>query len=468
MAVAFTAVDAGRCAAICASACIAAFTAGRAGGCTAGRAGRTTASTSARILRHPVASAIELNRRLLDLRAEIRIEYIQIAAIPGDRVIIDGTAVVLVFLDTGLYRSEIALGDRLIVAAYISRFRAIVIYVLRKSKFRRLLLIPVVIRLFALHIVSTLRILISVTDLCGMEQRLDQSADVEELEQLAVLGPAQHEMSIHLRELRHRLSLIIAADPDRIVIPGIRHVAESEVQLPITGREVRILIERVRRHEVIGTLDPDALGLVIRHERIDLLAVPNHYIFVLHLDRVNAYIQRRTYSRGIPLFEIRHILQRRHILNIPCDIGAIHLTACGTERRGLKIELIKIRSRNLEFLAQTATLRIIYPAADSECVKLLSVRIHRLRIIRALDRLRRIHPGDDDLVSHDGQRRHGVIASILVQGHRCAPVACLITDSVVETGAIAVIRSGDEDCKRTSIRKLDHFRTRPFRRMFQE
>ena len=47
-------------------------------------------------------------------------------------------------------------------------------------------------------------------------------------------------------------------------------------------------------------------------------------------------------------------------------------------------------------------------------------------------------------------------------------VTSLIADGVVEAGAIAVIRSGDEDCKRTSIRKLDHFRTRPFRRMFQE
>ena len=377
---------------------------------------------------------------------------------------------VLVFLDTGLYRSEITLGDRLIVAANISRFRAIVIYVLRKSKFRRRLLIPVVIRLFVLHIVGTRRILISATDLCGMEQRLDQSADVEELEQLAVLGPAQHEMSIHLRELRHRLGLIIAADPDRIVIPGMRHIAESEVQLPVTGREVPILIERVRRHEVVSTLDLDALGLVIRHERIDLLSVPNHYIFVLlHLDRVNAYIQRRPYSRGIPLIEVRQLVQLRELRDIPCDIGAVHLIACGAERRCLKIELVKIRSGNSEFLAQTATLRIIYPAADPECVKLLSVRIHRLRIIRALDRLRRIHPGDDDLVPHDGQRRHGIIASILVQRHRHAPaVARLSADGVVEAGAIAVIRSGDKNCKRASIRELDHFRTRPFRRMLQE
>ena len=124
-----------------------------------------------------------------------------------------------------------------------------------------------------------------------MEQCLDQSADVEELEQLAILGPAQHEMSIHLRELRHGLTLIIAADPDRIVIPGIgiRHIAESEIQLPVTGREAPIiLIERVRRHEVVGPLDPDALGLVIRHERIDLLCVSNHYIFVLLHDRIRS------------------------------------------------------------------------------------------------------------------------------------------------------------------------------------
>ena len=143
MAVAFTAVGAGRCVAIRTGGCIAAFTAGRAGGCTARRTGRSTAGASVRILRHPVASTIELNRRLLDLRSEIRIEYIQIAAIPGDRVIIDGAAVVLVFLDTGLYRSEITLGDRLIVAAIISRCGTFVRYFLRKSKFRRRLLIPV-------------------------------------------------------------------------------------------------------------------------------------------------------------------------------------------------------------------------------------------------------------------------------------------------------------------------------------
>ena len=368
---------------------------------------------------------------------------------------------VLVFLDAGLYRSEIALGDRLIVA--------VIIYFLRKSKPRCRFLIPVVIRRSALHIVSTRRI-ISVTDLWGiMEQCLDQSADVEELEQLAILGPAQHEMSIHLRELRHGLTLIIATDPDRIVIPGIRHIAESEIQLPVTGREAPIiLIERVRRHEVVGPLDPDALGLVIRHERIDLLAVPNHYIFVLHLDRVSAYIQCRPYSRGITLFEICHILQLRHILDIPCNIGAVHLIACGAERRGLKIELIKIRSGNPEFVSQLTIPSIVHSAVDPECVKLLSVRIHRLFVICALNLVRRIHPCDDDLVSHDGQRRHGIIAFILVQGFRYAPVACLITDSVVEAGAIAVIRSGDEDCKRTSIRKLDHFRTRPFRRLLLE
>ena len=287
----FTAGRAGACIAAFTAdrvgACIAAFTAGRAGGCTAGRTGRSTAGASARILRHPVASTIELNRCLLDLRSEIRIEYIQIAAIPGDRVIIDGAAVVLVFLDTGLYRSEIAFGDRLVVAAYISRFRAFVIYVLRKSKIRRRLLIPVVIRRSVLHIVSTRRI-ISVTDLCViMEQCLDQSANVEELEQLAILGPAQHEMSIHLREFRHGLTLIIAADPDRVVIPGIRHIAESEIQLPVTGREAPIiLIDRVRRHEVIGILDPDALGLVIRHERIDLLVIFDYYKLVLLHDRI--------------------------------------------------------------------------------------------------------------------------------------------------------------------------------------
>ena len=121
-----------------------------------------------------------------------------------------------------------------------------------------------------------------------MEQRLDQSADVEELEQLAILGPAQHEMSVHLRELRHGLTLIIAADPDRIVIPGMRHIAESEVQLPVTGREVPIPIKRVRRHEVIGTPDPDALGLVIRHERIDLLVIFDYYILVLLHDRIRS------------------------------------------------------------------------------------------------------------------------------------------------------------------------------------
>ena len=347
---------------------------------------------------------------------------------------------VLVFLDTGLYRSEITLGDRLIVAAIISRCGTFVRYFLRKSKLRRRLLIPVVIRRSVLHIVSTRRILISVTDLRAMEQRLDQFTDVEELEQLAVLGPAQHEMSIYLRELRHGLTLIIAADPDRIVIPGIRHVAESEVQLPITGREVRILIECVRRHEVVGTLDPDALGLVIRHERIDLLAVPNHYIFVLHLDRVNAYIQRRPYSRGIALGEVRQLVQLRHLRDIPCDIGAVHLIACGTERRGLKIELIKLRWGNLEFTAQLTTPSIVHSAVDPECVKLLSVRIHRLFVIHALNLVRRIHPGNDDLVPHDGQRRHGVIASILVQGHRHAPaVARLIADGVVEAGGIAVI-----------------------------
>ena len=148
-------------------------------------------------------------------------------------------------------------------------------------------------------------------------------------------------MSIHLRELRHRLGLIIAADPDRIVIPGMRHITESEVQLPVTGRKVPILIERVRRHEVVGTLDLDALGLVIRHERIDLLSVPNHYIFVLlQLDRVNAYIQRRPYSRGIPLTEVRQLVQFRERRDITCDVGAVYLTACGAERRGLKIELI--------------------------------------------------------------------------------------------------------------------------------
>ena len=86
---------------------------------------------------------------------------------------------VLVFLDTGLYRSEIALGDRLIVAAYISRCGTFVRYFLRKSKLRRFLLIPVVIRRSALHIVSTHSLAVFISDLCGMEQRLDQSADVE-------------------------------------------------------------------------------------------------------------------------------------------------------------------------------------------------------------------------------------------------------------------------------------------------
>ena len=239
---------------------------------------------------------------------------------------------VLVFLDAGLYRSEITLGDRLIVAALISRCGTFVRYCLRKSKFRRRLLIPAVVRRSALHIVGTRRILISVTDLCGMEQCLDQSADIEELEQLAVLGPAQHEMSVHLRELRHGLTLIITADPDRIVIPGIRHITESEVQLPVTGREVSIMIERVRRREVIGTLDPDALGLVIRHERVDLFHIPNHDIFVLlHLDWVNAYIQRRPYGRRIALTEVRQLVQLRQLREIPCDVGAVYLTACGAE-----------------------------------------------------------------------------------------------------------------------------------------
>ena len=332
MAVTLTSICAGRCATIRTGACIATFTARRAAGCTARRTGRSTAGASARILRHPVASAIELDRRLLDLRSEIRIEYIQIAAIPGDRIIIDGTAVILVFLDAGFYRSEIALGDRLIVAAFISRFRAIVIYFLRKSKLRRRLLIPVIIRRFVLHIVGTRRILISATDLCGVEQRLKQSADVEELEQLAILGPAQHEMSVHLRELRYGLGLIIAADPDRIVIPGMRHIAESEVQLTIAGRKISIMIERVRRYEVIGSLDPDALGLVIRHERVDLLLVPNNDIFVLlHLNRVNAYIERRPYSRRIALTEVRQLVQLRQLRDIPCDVGAVHLITCSAE-----------------------------------------------------------------------------------------------------------------------------------------
>ena len=47
-------------------------------------------------------------------------------------------------------------------------------------------------------------------------------------------------------------------------------------------------------------------------------------------------------------------------------------------------------------------------------------------------------------------------------------VAGLIADGVVETGGIALTRSCDEDGKRASIRELDHFRTRPFRRMLQE
>ena len=136
---------------------------------------------------------------------------------------------VLVFLNAGLYRSEIALGDRLIVAAYISRCGTFVRYVLRKSKFRRRLLIPVVIRVSALHIICARILAVFRSDFTSMEQRLNQSADVEELEQLAVLGPAQHEMSVHLRELRHGLTLIITADPDRIVISGMRHIAESEV-----------------------------------------------------------------------------------------------------------------------------------------------------------------------------------------------------------------------------------------------